>query len=140
MAVNRIAVSEFSTYKWCFEQDVLRLASLGFEGIGVWRQKLSDYGHEKGSELLIERSMNVSSLQWAGGFTGNNGFSFEEAIEDARAAILLMRKSLEQVGIDISGSGKIDIDIIMTGKSKSLRDRLQIVLSLLLELEREQGR
>ncbi len=60
-------------------------------------------------------------------------------VDDAQAAILLMRKSLEQVGIDISGSGKIDIDIIMTGKSKSLRDRLQIVLSLLVELEREQG-
>ena len=60
-------------------------------------------------------------------------------VDDAQAAILLMRKSLEQVGIDISGSGKIDIDIIMTGKSKSLRDRLQVVLSLLVELEREQG-
>jgi replicative DNA helicase Mcm len=60
-------------------------------------------------------------------------------VDDAQAAILLMRKSLEQVGIDIAGSGKIDIDIIMTGKSKSLRDRLQIVLSLLVELEREQG-
>ena len=60
-------------------------------------------------------------------------------VDDAQAAILLMRKSLEQVGVDISGSGKIDIDIIMTGKSKSLRDRLQIVLSLLVELEREQG-
>ncbi len=60
-------------------------------------------------------------------------------VDDAQAAILIMRKSLEQVGVDISGSGKIDIDIIMTGKSKSLRDRLQIVLSLLVELEREQG-
>jgi replicative DNA helicase Mcm len=60
-------------------------------------------------------------------------------VDDAQAAILLMQKSLEQVGVDISGSGKIDIDIIMTGKSKSLRDRLQIVLSLLVELEREQG-
>jgi replicative DNA helicase Mcm len=61
----------------------------------------------------------------------------EVLIEDAQAAILLMRKSLEQVGIDVSGSGKIDIDIIMTGKPKSLRDKLQIVLSSIVDAEKD---
>lgn len=63
----------------------------------------------------------------------------EVLVEDAQAAILLMRKSLEQVGIDVSGSGKIDIDIIMTGKPKSLRDKLQVVLSSIVEAEKETG-
>jgi len=58
--------------------------------------------------------------------------------EDAEAAIALMKKSLEEVGIDLS-SYKIDIDIIMTGKPKSLRDRLQIVLSTLTAMEKETG-
>ncbi len=58
--------------------------------------------------------------------------------EDAEAAIAIMKKSLEQVGIDLS-SRKIDIDIIMTGKPKSLRDKLQIVLGTVVELERENG-
>jgi len=60
-----------------------------------------------------------------------------EAI-DAEAVIRLMRKSLEQVGIDIA-SGKYDIDIIMTGKPKSLRDRLQAVLTSLVDMEKETG-
>jgi len=34
---------------------------------------------------------------------------------------------------------KIDIDTIMTGKPKSLRDKLQVVLSTLVEMERETG-
>ncbi|MGD8506216.1 MAG: minichromosome maintenance protein MCM [Candidatus Bathyarchaeota archaeon] len=58
--------------------------------------------------------------------------------EDAEAAIRIMRRSLEEVGIDIT-SGKMDIDIIMTGKPKSVRDKLQVVLSAIVEMERETG-
>ena len=58
--------------------------------------------------------------------------------EDAEASISIMKRSLEEVGIDIS-SHKIDIDIIMTGKPKSLRDKLQIVLGTIVEMERETG-
>jgi replicative DNA helicase Mcm len=62
----------------------------------------------------------------------------EVLAEDAEAAIAMMKKSLEEVGIDLS-SYKFDIDLIMTGKSKSMRDRLQIILSTLMEMERETG-
>jgi len=36
-------------------------------------------------------------------------------------------------------SYKYDIDIIMTGKPKSVRDKLQTVLSTLMEMEKETG-
>jgi replicative DNA helicase Mcm len=62
----------------------------------------------------------------------------EVLAEDAEAAIAIMKRSLEEVGIDLS-SYKIDIDIIMTGKSKSMRDRLQTMLSTLMEMEKETG-
>ena len=58
--------------------------------------------------------------------------------QDAEAAIAIMRRSLEEVGIDISSS-KFDIDLIMTGKPKSLRDRLQTVLSTIMEMQKETG-
>jgi len=58
--------------------------------------------------------------------------------EDAEAAISIMNRSLEEVGIDVSSS-KIDIDLIMTGKPKSLRDKLQTVLSTIMEMEKETG-
>jgi replicative DNA helicase Mcm len=45
---------------------------------------------------------------------------------------------LEEVGIDVT-SYKMDIDLIMTGKPKSMRDRLHIVLSTLMEMERQTG-
>ncbi len=62
----------------------------------------------------------------------------EVQAEDAEAAIAIMNKSLGEVGIDLS-SYKIDIDIIMTGRSKSMRDRLQIILSVLIEMGKETG-
>jgi replicative DNA helicase Mcm len=62
----------------------------------------------------------------------------EVSAEDAEAAIAIMKRSLEEVGIDLS-SYKMDIDLIMTGKPKSMRDRLQIVLSTLMEMEKETG-
>jgi replicative DNA helicase Mcm len=62
----------------------------------------------------------------------------EVLAEDAEAAIAMMKRSLEEVGIDLS-SYKIDIDLIMTGKPKSMRDKLQIILSTMLEMEKETG-
>jgi len=58
--------------------------------------------------------------------------------EDAEAAVAIMKRSLEEVGIDMS-SYKMDIDIIMTGKPKSVRDKLQTVLSTLMGMEKETG-
>ena len=62
----------------------------------------------------------------------------EVSAEDAEAAIAIMKRSLEEVGIDVS-SYKMDIDIIMTGKPKSVRDKMQIVLSVLMQMEKETG-
>ena len=58
--------------------------------------------------------------------------------EDAEAAVNIMNRSLEQVGIDIT-TGKIDIDILTTGKPRSLQMKLQAVLSLIIEMSRIEG-
>lgn len=58
--------------------------------------------------------------------------------EDAEAAIAIMKRSLEEVGIDMS-SYKVDIDLIMTGRSKSIRDRLGIVISTIMDMEKITG-
>ncbi len=59
-------------------------------------------------------------------------------VEDTDAIIRLMTISLQHVGIDTS-TGKVDIDVIMTGKPKSLRDRMQTILSTVAVMERETG-
>jgi sugar phosphate isomerase/epimerase len=85
----RLSINELTTYRWSFEQDVLRSAAAGYEAIGVWRPKLADYGEDKGRELLLETGLAVSNLLWAGGFTGSDDRSFVDAVDDAVDAIRL---------------------------------------------------
>jgi replicative DNA helicase Mcm len=62
----------------------------------------------------------------------------EVLAEDAEASIAIMKRSLEEVGIDVS-SHKIDIDIIMTGKPKSTRDKMSLILGLIVDMAKETG-
>lgn len=87
--MSGVSMNELTTYRWSFEEDVLRYAAAGITALGVWRQKLSDFGEEKGAELLRDAGLSVSNLLWAGGFTGSDGLSYQEGIEDATEAIEL---------------------------------------------------
>ncbi|MCE9604302.1 MAG: sugar phosphate isomerase/epimerase [Planctomycetia bacterium] len=84
-----LSISELTTFRWSFEEDVAQVREAGFRAIGVWRQKLAEYGEAKGIELLRKSGLAVSNLQWCGGFTGSDGRSHRDGLEDAREAIEL---------------------------------------------------
>ncbi len=52
--------------------------------------------------------------------------------EDAVEAVRLMNTVLERVGLDVE-TGTIDIDLIMTGKPKSMREKEVIIIKLIRE-------
>jgi len=85
----RLSINEVTTYRWSFEEDVAGYAEAGIKAIGVWRQKLSDFGEEKGIELLKDTGLEVSNLLWCGGFTGSDGHTFQESLADAAEAVRL---------------------------------------------------
>lgn len=87
--MGRLAVSELTTFRWSLEEDIAHYRAAGVSAIGVWRQKLADIGERKGAQLLAESGLAVSSLQWAGGFTGSDGHSYDDRLADARQAIAL---------------------------------------------------
>lgn len=87
--MNRLSCNEMTTYRWSFEEDVENYRRAGFSGVGVWRQKLSDFGEDRGVELLRDCGLRVSNLLWAGGFTGSDGRGYGDAVEDGREAIQL---------------------------------------------------
>jgi replicative DNA helicase Mcm len=62
----------------------------------------------------------------------------EVLVEDAKAAIELMTRSLEQVGIDVE-TGYIDLDILYTGRPRSLNVRLFKVMATIEEMEKIDG-
>ena len=88
-ARNRFSINEWTTFRWSFDEAVYQYRQAGVSAIGVWRQKLTDFGEDKGRELLADSEMSVSSLLWAGGFTGSDGRNQRESLQDAREAIEL---------------------------------------------------
>lgn len=83
----KLAINEVTTYRWTLEEDVLAVSNFGFSGIGLWRPKLTEYGIEKAVELLQEHNLQVSSVSWAGGFTGSDGRSYHDSLCDAMDAV-----------------------------------------------------
>ena len=94
--IDRLSVSEFTTHRWNFCQDVVRYASEGINRIGIWRTKMDDFDRDEAIDLLLEMKMNVSSVHWAGGFTGADGRKFVDAVDDGVGAVQLAA----QVGAD----------------------------------------
>ena len=82
-----LAMNETTTFRWSFEEDVAQYAAAGISAIGVWRQKLSDCGQSKALDLLHQTGLRVAHLSWAGGFTGSDGRSYRESVEDGAEAV-----------------------------------------------------
>ncbi len=121
--MSRMAVSELSTYRWSFEEDVFRYKEHGYQAIGVWRPKLSDCGEAKGRELLADQKLKVSSLSWAGGFTGSDGRTFRESLHDALDAI------------DVAAQLEADCLVILAGsRSGHTRNHAKRLLSQALKI------
>jgi len=128
---SRLSVAEVSTFRWSFEQDVLRYRSHGYEAMGIWRLKLADYGEEKGADFLEEHGMKVSSLHWAGGFTGHDGRTFREAMHDGLDAIelasALKANSLVVLAGSRSGHTRNHAKRLLTGALKELAEAARAV-------------
>ncbi len=83
----QLSMNETTTYRWSFEEDVANYLAAGISAMGAWRRKISDHGEAKAIDLLAESGMKVSHLLWAGGFTGSDGRSFRDSLEDATEAL-----------------------------------------------------
>jgi sugar phosphate isomerase/epimerase len=108
--MTRLSVNHLTTLAWNLDDEAIAYHREGYRAIGLWRPKLSAFGEERAADLLRELGISVSSLSWAGGFTGTNQWSFEDSLADAREAI----KQAATVGADcltiVSGprAGHID--------------------------------
>ena len=97
-------MSEMTTYRWSLLDDVTHYREAEIEAIGIWRPKLVEFGEERGIELVRDSGLSVSSISWAGGFTGSNGHSFYDVMDDVREAIRIAAEfDAECVNI-VSGS------------------------------------
>lgn len=87
MVPDSVAVSQTSTRQWSLFRDLIRYSHWGFSSIGLSRSKVDECGVAEAADLLHEMRTSVSSLSWAGGFTGSDGRSLRDAIVDGLQAI-----------------------------------------------------
>lgn len=83
----QLAVSQLTTLRWDLPEELCHCVEHGFDAISLWRAKVSDVGTGTAQELLQQAGVRVSSLHWAGGFTGSDGQTFDESLADCREAI-----------------------------------------------------
>jgi sugar phosphate isomerase/epimerase len=89
-AMTRLAVNQITTNRWSLEQDLQSYREEGFEAAGLWRPKFARLEDEdRAIDLVRESGLTISSLSFVGGFTGLNGSSFFDAVDDARQALQL---------------------------------------------------
>jgi sugar phosphate isomerase/epimerase len=84
-----VAISELTSSRWDLQREIGHAVAHGFDAISLWRPKVSDVGAAAAGRLISAAGLRVSSLQWAGGFTGADGRSFAESVEDAAEAITM---------------------------------------------------
>jgi sugar phosphate isomerase/epimerase len=83
----KLSMNELTTFRWSFEEDLANYSAAGIPALGVWRHKLSDCGLDNALQLLKKNVLHVSHLSWAGGFTGSDGRSYRDSLEDAQEAL-----------------------------------------------------
>jgi sugar phosphate isomerase/epimerase len=102
-SMSRLAVNQITTQRWSFLEDLITFQAEGFEAAGLWLPKIVEFGEERAVELVRDLGLTVSSLSWAGGFTGAHGASFADSIDDARRALQIAGRLGTECLVLVSG-------------------------------------
>lgn len=86
--LRQTSICQFSTSSWSLLQDLARYQTYGFHSIGVWERKVREAGVDAAVDALFDSRMNISSMHWAGGFTGDDG-RLKDTVENSVQTIRL---------------------------------------------------
>lgn len=85
----KYSISQITSCRTPLETDLQAWQEAGIPAIGLWRRKLDDFETDEAVELIRESGLTVSSVSFAGGFTGSTGMNYREAMNDATEAVFL---------------------------------------------------
>jgi sugar phosphate isomerase/epimerase len=83
----RVSLHVSTAFHWDLPELVHEMCQSGLNSLGMWRLRLEQFGEERCRDLLSDRGLQISSLSWAGGFTGQHGVPVRETLHDARIAL-----------------------------------------------------
>lgn len=85
----RFSVSQITTYRSSWEDDLRGLETSSLGALGLWLPKLADADSNVILKRLREAEVSVSSVSFVGGFTGSNGATFSDALDHAYETMFL---------------------------------------------------
>ena len=83
------SINQITTCSSSLETDIAAWRAAGIPSIGLWRRKVDDTGEQQAVELIRDSGLNVTSVSFAGGFSGSSGFQYREALSDGYEALFL---------------------------------------------------
>lgn len=76
-----------TTLRASFEEDLSARQLAGVAAIGLWRKKIVEVGESVAVEAVRNSGLDVTTLSYAGGFSGSAGLQFREALDDGYDAL-----------------------------------------------------
>ena len=113
---NKFAMNQITTGdQWDFRQAVEGYARHGVRGIGVWRDRLLEFGVNEGAALLDEHGMTVASYCFGGLFADAEGDALAGRVDDFRrmldeaaaikaASVVFLAGGLPEGSTDLAGA------------------------------------
>jgi sugar phosphate isomerase/epimerase len=83
----RVSLHVSTAFHWDLPELAHEVGQAGLQSVGMWRLRLEQFGEERCRDLLSDRGLQVSSLSWAGGFTGQHGVPVRETLHDSGLAL-----------------------------------------------------
>ena len=83
----RVSLHVSTAFHWDLPELAHEVGQMGLQSVGMWRLRLEQFGEERCRDLLSDRGLQVSSLSWAGGFTGQHGVPVRETLHDSGVAL-----------------------------------------------------
>lgn len=87
--LNRLSVNHLTTLKWPLDVDLNEYTQSGLPAIGLNGRKLLEFGVQRGIRRVQQSGLSISSLGWICGFTGQNGHSLTQSLQEAKRMIRL---------------------------------------------------
>jgi sugar phosphate isomerase/epimerase len=87
LQLPRFSINQMTTMRASFADDLAVRQQADASAVGLWRKKVDEVGEAVAVEAVKRSGLAVTSLSYAGGFSGSAGLKFTEALDDGYDAV-----------------------------------------------------
>ncbi|MEO6908620.1 MAG: sugar phosphate isomerase/epimerase family protein [Abditibacteriaceae bacterium] len=84
---SRLSLNQYTTFSWTVEEAAKGCQRADLSWIGLWRDKVAEYGLEESAKVVRDAGLKVSSLCRGGMFPADSEAERQKRIDDNRRAI-----------------------------------------------------